>query len=921
MNEVAGDADGAGNEAQFSIPIGIVQTDDSTFLVVDRGNNKLRMLTEDAQGNLTVQMFAGCGFAGYLDGAAANAQFNGPSDICLMGNARLAIVERYGHRIRAVETPQTVGPAKERYDELRASMSQSIQQVDELLSHVPNSRNVLLSHLSQIVNLVHQVTCSTFHTNMLDTFRARGGFSSDDDESCGAESIAFILNVAPTLESCVAVRAQLAQTKFSSKTWLLPVPDTVAQKHAALINLPSVNVRLPGCQEVQGLSGELLWDACFLRKLHHYDWSAATMHDASTARKDIRAVTSLGMFAHPAVLVTLLDTMPALCEAKMLARSLQEDCWAAPVVHMAFQHFAEHSKGKSTLNDTVGGDASHASEISFAVARWIARSVGKFSLESLLCFCAVLGKQAEGGHAEAAEQERLVDLGFKCGWPTDLNDSQTLQFGSAELQQSLLWACSCYMDVASSEDLSGVVLSSLQSSQTRSSFQSALWGVVEEAVLTAAASMDSIDLIRLLRDNPSLMKDCLWYNLILAHLEPSDLEDAQRMTSRGQVWALAAQLSTDTDSGAGGLILANASQKFKDIIESLTDGSSSSLVTRWVSDLGPEMGITCTVLGITDLSCITIAAQSEAAAHNTLRSLIGIAHEFFSPNSLHRGYSSSDGAKATKALILQLEFDWDNLLLSQTNTLLLQSASPEMLLPWELVRARLWFESLVGSLLFQKLWFRTLASGVGVIEALGTANREWKLLYSRLSSLSIGFPEIQALGPALLQENELSVLDKTANSEFLVQIDTNSEWLETQIRCTGAWKHLHQLYHHASRALQCIEMLESEIGQTAQTHTQAQMEQLIEMVERKEWDNHMLSDTDAYSSVLGSLDSRLTEVDLQILKVLITEDATDFVDWLSTIPDDSEFSNAIESAMGKPVTQCPEELWIEPPGNILLNCS
>ena len=27
-----------------------------------------------------------------------NAQFNGPSDICLMGNARLAIVERYGHR-------------------------------------------------------------------------------------------------------------------------------------------------------------------------------------------------------------------------------------------------------------------------------------------------------------------------------------------------------------------------------------------------------------------------------------------------------------------------------------------------------------------------------------------------------------------------------------------------------------------------------------------------------------------------------------------------------------------------------------------------------------------------------------------------------------------------------------------------------
>ena len=445
------------------------------------------------------------------------------------------------------------------------------------------------------------------------------------------------------------------------------------------------------------------------------------MHDASTARKDIRAVASLGMSAHPAVLVTLLDTMPALCEAKMLARSLQEDCWAAPVVHMAFEHFTEHSKGKSTLNDafprskgddTAGEDAengwSHVSEISLAVGRWIARSVGKFSLESLLCFCAVLGKQAEGKQAEAAEQERLVDLGFKYGWPTDLNDSQTLQFGSA-----LLWACSCYLDLVSSEDLFVVVLSSLQSSQTRSSIQSDLWGVVEEAVLTAAASMESIDLIKLLRDNSSLMRDCLWYKLILAHLEPSDLADAQRMTSRGQVWALAAQLSTDTDSGAAGLILTNASQKFKDIIESLTDGSSSSLVTRWVSALGPEMGITCTILGITDLSCITIAAQSEADAHDTLRSLIGIAHEFFSPNGLHRGYSSSDGAKATKALILQLELDWDNLLLSQTNTLLLQSASPKMLLPWELVRARLWFESLVGSLLFQKLWFRTLASGVG----------------------------------------------------------------------------------------------------------------------------------------------------------------------------------------------------------------
>src|ERR1051325_7068448 len=70
-----GHADGAATQAQFNTPSAIAFDKDGNLIIADTSNNRLRKLTVESN---TVATVAGSGRAGFKDGAAGDAGFDGP---------------------------------------------------------------------------------------------------------------------------------------------------------------------------------------------------------------------------------------------------------------------------------------------------------------------------------------------------------------------------------------------------------------------------------------------------------------------------------------------------------------------------------------------------------------------------------------------------------------------------------------------------------------------------------------------------------------------------------------------------------------------------------------------------------------------------------------------------------------------------
>jgi murein DD-endopeptidase MepM/ murein hydrolase activator NlpD len=102
VSTLAGGAEGfkdrAGKEAAFNSPSALAVDADGNLYVADTGNNAIRKITPAGQ----VSTLAGDGIAGFRDGQAAEARFNGPVGVAVDAQGNVYIADSYNDRIRQI---------------------------------------------------------------------------------------------------------------------------------------------------------------------------------------------------------------------------------------------------------------------------------------------------------------------------------------------------------------------------------------------------------------------------------------------------------------------------------------------------------------------------------------------------------------------------------------------------------------------------------------------------------------------------------------------------------------------------------------------------------------------------------------------------------------------------------------------------
>lgn len=99
-----GSDDGAAAQATFFEPSGLAVAADGSFIIADRLNYKIRRLNPDD----TVTTVAGSGFAGYLDGPAADAQFAMPTGVAMTASGIIFVADSHNHCIRQIENAEVI---------------------------------------------------------------------------------------------------------------------------------------------------------------------------------------------------------------------------------------------------------------------------------------------------------------------------------------------------------------------------------------------------------------------------------------------------------------------------------------------------------------------------------------------------------------------------------------------------------------------------------------------------------------------------------------------------------------------------------------------------------------------------------------------------------------------------------------------
>ena len=102
VSVLAGSGEGFADDGQasaaFNTPSGLAIDADGNLYVADTGNNRIRKVTP--QGSVTT--IAGDGTAGFFDGPAAQARFNGPIGVALDEHGNVFVADTYNDRIRKI---------------------------------------------------------------------------------------------------------------------------------------------------------------------------------------------------------------------------------------------------------------------------------------------------------------------------------------------------------------------------------------------------------------------------------------------------------------------------------------------------------------------------------------------------------------------------------------------------------------------------------------------------------------------------------------------------------------------------------------------------------------------------------------------------------------------------------------------------
>ncbi|HSD45183.1 MAG TPA: hypothetical protein VLB87_01125 [Pyrinomonadaceae bacterium] len=93
-----GFADGVGSAASFNTPSGLAIDANDNLYVADTANNRIRKVTPAGE----VSTIAGDGTAGYLDGPANQARFNGPVGVAVDPHGNVFVADTYNDRIRMI---------------------------------------------------------------------------------------------------------------------------------------------------------------------------------------------------------------------------------------------------------------------------------------------------------------------------------------------------------------------------------------------------------------------------------------------------------------------------------------------------------------------------------------------------------------------------------------------------------------------------------------------------------------------------------------------------------------------------------------------------------------------------------------------------------------------------------------------------
>ena len=100
----AGQADGSGTAARFNHPRDVAIDAEGNLYIADTDNHRVRKITPAG----VVSTVAGTGKAGFGDGAAAAAQFNGLRGIAVDKGGNLYIADTYNNRIRKISATGVV---------------------------------------------------------------------------------------------------------------------------------------------------------------------------------------------------------------------------------------------------------------------------------------------------------------------------------------------------------------------------------------------------------------------------------------------------------------------------------------------------------------------------------------------------------------------------------------------------------------------------------------------------------------------------------------------------------------------------------------------------------------------------------------------------------------------------------------------